>query len=277
MQVIALCRFSYPAIGGFQREQGLVDARKAYLYDRDRLEHRFRLFETFCLPSIADQTDADFTFSILIGDDLPDGAYSRLDNLTRSIPMIKIVPRAPGVQRLVAADVINSQRRPEFDLCAQFRLDDDDAMNVLFVELLRELGPALSALYPNEPMVGLDFHKGCTATVHQGEILTSQIVHQYLTCAMACFVRRDVHQTCMNFKHHKICNVMPTVSDGQFSIFIKSLHHANDSNALANNNGTPFDPPSPETAEWLQDLFGIDTQKVKEIWRDFSAGRFAKS
>ena len=29
MQVIGLCRFSYPAIGGFQREQGSVDARKA--------------------------------------------------------------------------------------------------------------------------------------------------------------------------------------------------------------------------------------------------------
>jgi len=29
MQVIGLCRFSYPAIGGFQREQGSVDVRKA--------------------------------------------------------------------------------------------------------------------------------------------------------------------------------------------------------------------------------------------------------
>jgi hypothetical protein len=277
MQVIGLCRFSYPAIGGFQRDQGTIDARKAYLYDRARLEHRFRLFETFCLPSIANQTDQGFIFPILIGDDLPDWAYSRLENLTRSIPMIKTIPRAPGIQRLVAADVINAERLPECDLCAQFRLDDDDAMNVLFVELLRELGPTLIALYPDAPMVGLDFHKGCTATVLQGEIFTSQVVHQYLTCAMACFVRHGVHQTCMNFKHHKIYEIMPTVSDGRFSMFIRSLHHANDSNALANNGNKPFDPPSSETAAWLQDLFGIDTQKVKEIWRDFSAGRFAKS
>lgn len=277
MQIVGLCRFSYPAIGGFQRDQGSLEARKAYLYDRARLEHRFRLFETFCLPSIANQTDQNFTFSILIGDDLPDWAYGRLEHLTQSIPMIKIVPRAPGVQRLVAADVINAARRPEFDLCAQFRLDDDDAMNVVFVEMLRDIGPNLSALYPDAPMIGIDFHKGYSATIEQGEILTSPVVHQYLTCAMACFVRRGVRQTCMNFKHHKIYEIMPTISDGRFPMFIRSLHQANDSNALANNDGKPFDPPSPEIAEWLQDLFGINTRTVKEIWHDFSAGRFAKS
>jgi len=277
MQIVGLCRFSYPAIGGFQRDQGSVADRKAYLYDRARLEHRFRLFETFCLPSIAQQSDQDFTFSILIGDDLPDWAYARLQDLTQSIPTIKIVARAPGVQRLVTADVINSERRPEYDLCAQFRLDDDDAVNVLFVELLRDLGPTLSRLFPDAPMIGLDFHKGLTATVRQGEILTANVIHQYLTCAMACFVRRGVRQTCMNFKHHKIYEVMPTVSDGRFPMFIRSLHQANDSNALANNDGKPFDPPSPEMAEMLQDLFGIDTKRAKQIWQDFSAGRFAKS
>ena len=44
MQVIGLCRFSYPAIGGFQVEHADPAARSAYLYAPARMEERFRTF-----------------------------------------------------------------------------------------------------------------------------------------------------------------------------------------------------------------------------------------
>ena len=50
MQVIGLCRFSYPAIGGFQVEHAKIAEREAYLYAEDRMEQRFRTFESFTLP-----------------------------------------------------------------------------------------------------------------------------------------------------------------------------------------------------------------------------------
>ena len=37
MQVIGLCRFSYPAIGGFQIEHETLENRIGFLYAEDRL------------------------------------------------------------------------------------------------------------------------------------------------------------------------------------------------------------------------------------------------
>ena len=92
MQVIGLCRFSYPALGGFQREHETIEQRKAFLYNEARLKHRLRLFQAFKLPSILAQTDRNFQYLILVGDDLPTWARAQLDDLTAAVDHIKILP-----------------------------------------------------------------------------------------------------------------------------------------------------------------------------------------
>jgi hypothetical protein len=52
MQVIGLCRFSYPALGGFQVLHDTTEDRMAYLWSKERLEERFRLLETVALPCL---------------------------------------------------------------------------------------------------------------------------------------------------------------------------------------------------------------------------------
>ena len=59
MQVIGLCRFSYPGEGGFQVAHASLEKRIAYLYAPERLEERFRFLECFNLPSIRAQLDPD--------------------------------------------------------------------------------------------------------------------------------------------------------------------------------------------------------------------------
>ena len=46
MQVIGLCRFSYPGEGGFQVTHDSLRARMAHLYAPARMEERFATFET---------------------------------------------------------------------------------------------------------------------------------------------------------------------------------------------------------------------------------------
>ena len=58
LQVIGLCWFSYPAIGGLQ-------------VDHDTIEERFALFEAVALPSLRAQTDPNFDLIIVVGDQLP--------------------------------------------------------------------------------------------------------------------------------------------------------------------------------------------------------------
>ena len=83
MQVIGLCRFSYPAIGGFQVMHDTTEDRRRFLYDPVRLEQRFHLFETLALPGLRHQTDERFQFLIVVGECLPEPALHRLRDITQ--------------------------------------------------------------------------------------------------------------------------------------------------------------------------------------------------
>ena len=50
VQVVGLCRFSYPAFGGFQLEHDTIAAREAFLYAPQRIKERFQSFEALTLP-----------------------------------------------------------------------------------------------------------------------------------------------------------------------------------------------------------------------------------
>ena len=83
MQVLGLCRFSYPALGGFQVGHDSTADRIAYLYDPARLEERFRLFETVALPCLMAQTDPDFEMIVLVG------AQASSAEQVSSIPLLR--------------------------------------------------------------------------------------------------------------------------------------------------------------------------------------------
>jgi len=160
MQVIGLCRFSYPALGGFQREHETIEQRKAFLYDEARLKHRLRLFQAFNLPSILAQTDTDFQYLILIGDDLPIWARNRLDDLTKAADHIKILPYPPHPHRQIAALVILDHVDATHTHSIQFRLDGDDAVNCTFVKRLKT-GAATGVIdYASKPRFALDYALG---------------------------------------------------------------------------------------------------------------------
>ena len=94
----------------------------------------FNCLETLTLPSIRGQSDADFTFAILIGDSLPEAAKDRLKTLTADIPQVQIIECESGPYQQITQAVIDSLRLPDAELCPQFRLDDDDAVSLQFVE-----------------------------------------------------------------------------------------------------------------------------------------------
>ena len=108
MQVIGLCGFSYPALGGFQVEHNSIEDRIAYLYAAARLEERFRLFETLALPSLRAQTDDDFDLILVIGDSLPPHHRDRLQALVADLPQVQIVVQPPRPQREVMKDLLHA-------------------------------------------------------------------------------------------------------------------------------------------------------------------------
>ena len=95
MQVIGLCRFSYPAYGGFQVAHETMEDRRAFLYAPERMEERFRSFEAITMPGLRAQTDPNFEFLIVIGECLPAPYLARLKDLIADVPQARIIARPP--------------------------------------------------------------------------------------------------------------------------------------------------------------------------------------
>jgi hypothetical protein len=229
MQVIGLCRFSYPAFGGFQVEHDSIEERIAYLYAETRLEERFRLFETLALPCLREQTDQDFDLIIVIGDSLPSHHEDRLRALVVGMPQVQIRKEPPRRQREVMKEILNQARRDPKLPCLQFRHDDDDAVSVDFIERLRATVIDCQGLFRKHKTAAVDFNRGFVAEVGADGISATEVFRPFYVASLGMYVRGNCPLTIMNFAHERIPRFMPTVTFSDAPMWVRSHNGSNDS------------------------------------------------
>jgi hypothetical protein len=268
MQVIGLCRFSYPAEGGFQVEHGSVEDRMAYLYAPARMEERFRHFEALCLPSIRAQTDPDFTFLILVGEAMPARWRDRLDALIADVPQARVVARPPAPHRRVCQDVFNEARDMAAP-CLQFRHDDDDAISVDFIAALRQAAADCAPILSRFRHVGFDWNRGYVARPDAEGLCAEETVTPYWGVAQAMAVGPGVRQTILNFAHNKINRFMPTVTFTDSPMYVRGHNDHNDSRQKAHVKPVALPRLDAEGEAAFRARFGIDADQVRRI---FGAG-----
>ncbi|WP_425039694.1 putative rhamnosyl transferase [Primorskyibacter sp. S187A] len=266
MQVIGLCRFSYPAFGGFQVEHATIEERRAYLYAAPRMEERFSFFEAITLPSIAAQTDEDFTFVIVIGDDLPAPYHTRLMDLVSSVPQIKVRAYEPGNHRDVMQRAINAERDME-QLCLQFRHDDDDAVAVTFIQNLRETVDDVRPLVARHRLVGFDFNRGFVARPDAIGISAEEQVTPYWGVALAMSVRPFVKQTIMNFGHARLNRFMPTVTLTDEPMYVRGHNDHNDSRQKSHVQPVELSRLDRLGEDLFRETFNICSDNVRRVFR----------
>ncbi|MDU9005020.1 putative rhamnosyl transferase [Sedimentitalea todarodis] len=266
MQVIGLCRFSYPAIGGFQIEHETLDERIAYLYATERLEERFRFFETITLPGIRAQSDPDFTFLIVIGDSLPDRHCQRLQKLIADIPQAVILAYPPGEHRRMMQKAINAHRLPSHEPCLQFRLDDDDAVAFTYIERLRDAARDVAPLLRNHRHVAIDFNQGYVARPDANGIAAMPIQTPYWTPALALMLRPDVRVSVMNFSHGKLYRTMPTVTLTGDDMMLRGFNGYNDSRLKKTAKPVKLTPLTTDGELLFQMTYGIDSDHVRRVF-----------
>lgn len=114
--------------------------------EEEWLEERFRLFETFCLPSVRAQTCLEFDWVLLLDEDTPQPWRERMEAWKAQMPQLHPVwvPRDlqrhfPAVfQRLVRKHLREGERR-----VLTTYLDNDDALHRRFVEEVQRRAEAL--------------------------------------------------------------------------------------------------------------------------------------
>lgn len=265
MQVIGLCRFSYPAIGGFQVDHETLEDRMAYLWADARLEERFRLFEAVALPCLRAQSDPDFDLVILIGDQFPKQHRDRLHDLTTDMPQVHIIAQPPHQLRAISKRVLNAARVDPSQPCLQFRHDDDDACAVDFVEKMRAAARDCAPLMQKHKTVGLDWNKGYVAQVGADGVSATDLYRPFNTSALGLHIRAGCSLTIHNFMHERIPQFMPCVTFADPDMFVRTHNTYNDSRQKAVKN-VPVTPLSPDQEALFRARFAVDVTAVRRIF-----------
>ncbi len=109
------------------------------------LEHRFMLFEKYCLPAVKSQTCQDFDWIVLFDSLTPEPFRSRIAEYQKECPQLIPVFVEPENGRYFA-EIFRTEMVKR--LCAKrvvsTYLDNDDALNVRFVEDLQQRVCALN-------------------------------------------------------------------------------------------------------------------------------------
>jgi Putative rhamnosyl transferase len=138
LKIYGHCRFSWFGISDTGREIKDIDDARAKLWHPVRMAIRFHLFENLMLPSLAAQTDQDFTLLITVSEDMPQMFQDRLDAAVAGHAFVRLnrtLSRdyAKLIRAFMAETTADGTERS-----AHFRLDDDDALPASYIARLRK-------------------------------------------------------------------------------------------------------------------------------------------
>tara|TARA_R110002049_G_scaffold139097_1_gene299643 strand:- start:3231 stop:4034 length:804 start_codon:yes stop_codon:yes gene_type:complete len=265
MQAIGLCRFSYPALGGFQVDHETIEDRIQYLYEENRLEERFRLLETVALPCLRAQTDPDFSLIIVIGDQFPEHHAKRLEKLVADLPQALIHREPPRNQREVMKEILNDARLDPTEPCLQFRYDDDDAVALDFIAKLRKAAQDSAPMLADYKTVAFDWNRGHVAEFGPDGISTVEMFRQFYVASLGMCIKGNCPLTIMNFAHEKIPQFMPAISFSDPNMWVRSHNGYNDSRQKP-VKPVPVTPISAEGIAMFRDRFAIDVDHVRRVF-----------
>lgn len=268
VQMLGLCRFSYLGGAGYQVRHDTIEARRAFLYDPDRLARRWFWFENVVLPPLLAQTDPDFTLVLMTGPDLPEPYLSHLRELTGIAPQFRlslIPPMDEHTDACLAATVAHID--PRADVVGHFRQDDDDAVAVDYVERARSDFAMLRALWQVKQRLYCDYSRGLVLKATQDGVTVEPRIIHHAVAAMTVYLAPDAGRSVVHFPHWKIATAMPGVNMAEQVMYARVLNHDNDSGAIG--AGYPLDKSRLNPRGMLVRRFRIHLPTLEDGARDF--------
>ncbi|PLS19825.1 glycosyltransferase [Neptunicoccus cionae] len=261
MQIIGITRFSFATIGGFQIQHDTLEDHIAYLYGKQRMEERFAYFEHLCLPALRRQTHPDFTLAVLACSEMPAQYLDRLKDLLADLPQARLFVRPPANHRAVMEEVIGQCKQENAEWIAHFRMDDDDAVALNFIEDVHDLFPRLRPMAELKQQLGLDYTNGYA--LRKGakglEINTRQKANW--TPAQVIFLPASDTRTHVHLPHQKLNQLIPTVTMPQPLMFVRTQNGSNDSGDVFPKH---FSPMEDEHRRKLKFRFGVNVKKFRQ-------------
>lgn len=268
VQIKALIRFSYLSEGGFSVSDMAHGDLENYLYNPERLEKRFHLFENLTLPSLVRQTDENFKLGILIASSFPKESLLRLKNLVSKYKNFQIIqlPTMIHIRAIYQAyDLLITEANTTH--IASFRLDDDDAVHKDIIACTREHAETMVQVGTNRvnPFI-ISFSRGfyLRAKTNKSDYSFGEFYEKTPVAAGMTLVS-PVGNRCNVFRrnHRKANQFFNCYSDMDKPMFIRTFHGDNDSTVMPTGRAGDLSPK--EVEEILLDGFGQRLESLSSI------------
>lgn len=234
VQIVGVCRFSYLATRGWKKTAPHdVDTTAKTLLDPERLARRFEMFESLCLPSVAGQTDADFTLAMVVADALPPEWRARLEAAVAPYPNIRLHSFKPLLMPDAVTRALRRTVAKDGPPVVQFCLDDDDALSVNYVARLREMATSvLTSRLAGQLPIALNAPRGLSLGDAGDGLILTETFAPYLALGLAVVTDPTIPVNLYTWPHRRVPTRMIALSDPGPMSWINGLHGHHDSQGV---------------------------------------------
>lgn len=162
-----MTRFNCP-IGGVPTDVGLMDGW---------LEHRFELFETFCLPSVLAQENRNFCWLLWMDARTPEKWRARLAADLQPLRSSRVLFAQPGAFEFWKSDIERVVSESSAERIITTRMDNDDALSK---DYLAKIAERAATLPRNHGPCVINFRNGCQAS-HAGIFAVAERLNPFLS------------------------------------------------------------------------------------------------
>ena len=256
------CPFTRPGGGGFRWRFESVEAQLEAMYAPERMEERFKYFERLCLHSLKRQTEVNFTIGVLVGEDMPSQYLTRLEALLAELPQARIIAM-PVMPYWLA---INQAFKQLFDQNTpyqlSFRLDDDDAVALDFIEQVNDKLPHMVALSGGLDPVALSFlQKATLIGGAEGRRIVVSVDGHPIGIGLCVLAPAGHGDHAYTYTHSQVQMHMPAIMDNRPLMNLRAYHASNDSDTTA-PRGHIVTLSGPELKRALRTRFDLDIDEV---------------
>ena len=266
VQIGGLIRFSCPfensGYGGYKWRFGTLDEELATLFSEERMEERFRYFENTCLHTLKKQTAKNFTIGIMIGENMPAKYRERIENDLADFPQAKLLPMPIQPYKASIKQSFEQIFDKDTPLRLSFRLDDDDAVALDFIEEVTAKLPQMIALSGAIDPIALSFLKKFTLFGPEGaREISAKVDGNPLGLGLCVLAPAGNDVDAYTQIHFRIQMHMQTIMDMRPMMNLRSFHTSNDSE-MSKKGGRDLGYNEEKIREVLKKRFDLDMDEL---------------
>lgn len=230
VKMVGLLRFSVLSPTYYSERFKTLDETAAHLFSAERMELRFRIFESLCLPSLMRQSDMDFTLVVLTARAMPEPYLARLYDILEPFPNVICRPVGTGIHYRLLKRAYSSVPLDDASHQILFRLDDDDAVDLNFVRHTKHLALGMIPLQGVETPFVLANNRGFYAQKYDDRVEVYDACEKAPLSTGTALVAPVGHgANPYRYNHRKFGQYFNTFSDISVPSFVRTIHGDNKS------------------------------------------------